>query len=490
MYKYVLFDLDGTLTDPKEGITKCVQYALKEEFGIEEKNLDNLEHFIGPPLKDSFMQTYGLSEEEAERGVKKYRERYSTIGIKENEIYVGMADMLKSLKEQDVMLAVASSKPQKFVEIILDYFHIAEYFTVVVGSGLDGSLGTKTEVVEEALRQLKVKSGRRNVTEQAVMVGDRKFDVEGAAHFQMDSIAVSYGYAPEGELKQAGPTYIVDSVPELEEVITGQKGYMKYKDKPSFIKTFEILYPLLLFWAIEVLVVNVGYYLVAHVIAMTTELRMQWNVYLNALAAVATWPFLAKLYETSVYRDASLVITRRKMGRLKKEGVLIVAYAMSLALGLNFLFSYFKLENFSKTFQNTASTQQSVSLFLGLVIYGLLTPFTEELIFRGVIYNRIKKYFPVTIAIFLNAVVFGCYHGNLVQIIYAFMMGLVMAYLYEIYGHLLAPVLFHMAANMIVFAISKMDSFSREGVPVYYGIMLLFVACIVTFWYGKQNKLK
>ena len=175
--KYILFDLDGTLTDPKLGICTCVQYALKL-FDIDEPDLDKLEPFIGPPLKDSFMQYYGLSEEQAIAAIEKYRERFSVTGKFENEVYEGIPQLLSDLKDYGYHLAVASSKPECFVKDIMDHFRIAKYFDVIVGSELDGTRIDKAEVIHEALNQLFHYGKIR--TEQVIMIGDRKFDVEGA----------------------------------------------------------------------------------------------------------------------------------------------------------------------------------------------------------------------------------------------------------------------------------------------------------------------
>ncbi len=151
MFQYILFDLDGTLTDPKIGITSSVQYALRA-LGIEEPSLDKLEPFIGPPLADSFREFYGLDEEQTAAAVEKYRERFKDQGIYENEIYPGIAEMLAALKAGGKTLAIASSKPTPFVERILDYFEIRTYFDHIAGSNLDGTHSRKEEVVEEALR--------------------------------------------------------------------------------------------------------------------------------------------------------------------------------------------------------------------------------------------------------------------------------------------------------------------------------------------------
>lgn len=219
MFQYILFDLDGTLTDPKLGITSSVQYALRA-LGIEEPSLDKLEPFIGPPLADSFREFYGLDEEQTAAAVARYRERFQDQGIYENEIYPGVADMLAALKAGGKKLSIASSKPTPFVERILDYFAIRNYFDVIVGSNLDGTRSRKEEVVEEALRQM-LPAGMTSAEKKAAvaMVGDRRFDIEGAKEHGLTSVGVSFGYAPEGELEQAGADFIVDTVDALSELL-------------------------------------------------------------------------------------------------------------------------------------------------------------------------------------------------------------------------------------------------------------------------------
>ena len=218
MFEYILFDLDGTLTDPKLGITSSVQYALRA-LGIEEPSLDRLEPFIGPPLADSFREFYGL--EGLATAIDKYRERFATQGIFENEIYPGIPQMLADLKAKDKLLAIASSKPTLFVEQILEHFEIGKYFDHVVGSNMDGTRGTKEEVVEETLRQmLTVEMTPAQKRDAVAMVGDRKFDIEGARAHGITSVGVLFGYAPEGELEEAGADYIVNSVRSLQVLLT------------------------------------------------------------------------------------------------------------------------------------------------------------------------------------------------------------------------------------------------------------------------------
>jgi phosphoglycolate phosphatase len=208
-YKYILFDLDGTLTDSKEGITKSFQYALAD-MGIVEDNLDNLERVIGPSLKESFRDFYGLNEKECSKAIKKYRERFEDIGLYENKIYNGIIDLLKNLTDEGVLLAVASSKPTVYVEKICKYFGIDKYFHHIIGSFLDGRRSKKEEVVDEAIARF----GHAQLS-KIIMVGDRKFDIEGARQRGIKSIGVTFGYGGYEELKEAGADYIVDSVEAL-----------------------------------------------------------------------------------------------------------------------------------------------------------------------------------------------------------------------------------------------------------------------------------
>ena len=206
MYKAILFDLDETLTESGEGITKCVQYAL-EKIGKPEENLKKLEVFVGPPLLQQFMNYADIDEETAEKAVKYYRERYSSTGIFENNLYPGVENMLSELKAKGYRLAVASSKPEHFVAQVLDYFQLTDYFEEIVGSEMNGNRTSKSEVIEETLRRLGM-SEKRN---QVIMVGDKEHDVLGARKADLKCVAVSYGYGSQEELEQAEPLKIVDS---------------------------------------------------------------------------------------------------------------------------------------------------------------------------------------------------------------------------------------------------------------------------------------
>ena len=210
MYKVILFDLDGTLTESGEGITKSVQYAL-EKIGKPEPDLQALNVFVGPPLLEQFMEYADIDEKTARQAVEYYRERYSVTGIFENRPYEGVENMLSQLQKKGYRLAVASSKPEYYVRKILDHFGLTGYFTEITGSEMDGGRTDKAEVIEEALRRLHMEKHR----EQVIMVGDKEHDVYGARKAGLKCVAVSYGYGTKEELEQAAPLKIVDSTEEV-----------------------------------------------------------------------------------------------------------------------------------------------------------------------------------------------------------------------------------------------------------------------------------
>ena len=211
---YVLFDLDGTLTDPGIGITNGVMFALNS-FGIDVNDRSELFRFIGPPLRDSFRDFYGMSADEAELAVKKYREYYSVSGLFENEVYPGVRDMLKELSSMGKKLAVATSKPTEFSVKILEHFGLLDHFAFVAGSEFDGTRDKKEDVIRFALKRLGIFD-----PSSAIMVGDRKFDILGARTCGMDAIGVLYGYGDRCELNAAGAVACAKDAFELNKLLT------------------------------------------------------------------------------------------------------------------------------------------------------------------------------------------------------------------------------------------------------------------------------
>lgn len=212
-YQYALFDLDGTLTDPGEGITRSVQYALAK-FGINVENRRELFCFIGPPLHESFEVYYGFSRPDAMKAVDAYREYYAVRGIFENLLYDGISQMLAELQKNGVKICLATSKPESYAKQILEHFELDSYFTAVAGSEMDGTRTKKAEVVERALMLL----GNPSVAD-CVMIGDREHDVLGGSAHGLDTVGVLFGYGNREELERAGATYIAATPAEIVKIL-------------------------------------------------------------------------------------------------------------------------------------------------------------------------------------------------------------------------------------------------------------------------------
>ena len=535
MFSYILFDLDGTLSDPKQGICGSVQYALKS-FGIEEPDIDRLESFIGPPLRDSFMKYYGFTPEQAEEAVAKYRERFSVTGKYENTLYPGIAPLLHDLVRAGAKLAIASSKPTVYVEDILVHFGIRQYFDIVVGSELDGTRDRKEEVVDEALRQLDEKYGAKPC--EVVMVGDRCFDVEGAKAAGTRSVAVTYGYAQPGELEQAGADIIVRDVEGLRQVLMGDAGQNSWQNAGQNTRTGERgqippvgsssryrsnawhsagqssaagtwqnaereagqnagqysgmsgsnpRYDKMRdFWkAIGVSALAMGtYYLVSIAIStgvlvmsmlMTPVLDVfgigarenTYNLWMNLANALATAGAFAACF--GIWHKQMNFKAKRSIDGLSLVPMAILAAAS--AVGMNGLLNLIELYRFSPTFQEISEIQFDTPVWLGIISYGILAPLGEEVVFRGVVYGQFKKVMKVPLAIVLSGLAFGLFHGNLVQAVYATVIGILLALVYELYGTLIAPMVFHGIANLFVYIMLDLTSFG--------GAFLTPAACII-----------
>ncbi|MDR0522752.1 MAG: HAD hydrolase-like protein [Planctomycetaceae bacterium] len=211
-YKNILFDLDGTLTDPYAGIANSVKYALGK-FNISENDETRLKLFIGPPLEQSFAEFYQFSSVQSKAAVKYYREYFTKNGIYENKLYPGIENVLKSVTENNQTAVLATSKPQIFAADILRYFGIAKYFEDIIGSNLDGTLSEKEEIIKYAIEKNHLNK------EESVMIGDRKYDITGAHKNNIHSIAVLYGYGSHEELEKAKPTYFCQNVSGILKII-------------------------------------------------------------------------------------------------------------------------------------------------------------------------------------------------------------------------------------------------------------------------------
>lgn len=545
MSQVILFDLDGTLTESGEGIIKSVEYAL-EKLGITENDPENLKRYVGPPLKESFMKFSGLNEEQAEQGIGYYRERYTKVGMFENRLYPQIPELLEVLKINDKILGVASSKPEIFVNQILEHFGIAQYFQVIVGSELDGRRSKKEEVIEEALLRLHMQTERDKV----LMVGDKEQDVNGARSCGLQCIGVAYGYGTREELSQAGAVYIADTVEDLgilaspndeettehvesvrknsknrwerkgvsrrkkeekqnrtkaDEKAEHQWGEDAIKESDSgsnrpihpVMQIWRVIYPILIHLGISMAVsIAFSMFFIWKVIS-GTDISNNYDVVEKINSST-----LYQLILTSVLSGVITFFLYRKDQQRRKAGFLgqgedfvwsppviwfsVIILAIAGSQMLNDLILVFRLnEIFPYYSQMTDDTMTGQPVWLLFLTVGLLAPAAEELIFRGLVFRRMKDFMNPWAAIILSALLFGIYHGNMIQFLYASLMGILLAVIYHRTGTLWTSILAHVVANL--WSLFGNSWWSSMWAKIPFGFILGFVIelllCVIpVYW--------
>lgn len=538
MSQVILFDLDGTLTESGEGIINCVQYAL-EKLGKKEEHPENLQCFIGPPLKEQFMKYAGLSEEEGEKAVVYYRERYTTTGIFENRLYPKIPELLELLKINNKILAVASSKPEVYVKQILKHFQIADYFTAIVGSELDGRRTEKAEVIEEALRRMHLEEERDKV----LMVGDRSHDVQGAISCGLQCIGVAYGYGSREELEKAGAVYIADSVEDLgilaspndeettenvesvRNIIPDREKVKKYeipetrklekeeKEMPESAKKKEkfrystagqiwrLIYPFLIHYG-ATLLATIALYLVYLIqagglqeTASAGQRLINSTLYVTLIGDLTAAMILYLFYRKDQMHRKEGFSGTGKAFVWAPPVIWFSVIILAIATGqfLNDLINGLHLNDLFTGYSEVseqAFSGQPVGLMI--LVVGIIGPICEELMFRGIVFHRLKDWVKPQAAIVISALLFGIYHGNVVQFFYATCMGAMLAVIYDKTGTLWISIVAHIAANLWSLFGSSFWSSLWQQIPagMLCGVMIEILLCVIpTYWlFGYKRK--
>lgn len=538
MSQVILFDLDGTLTESGEGIINCVQYAL-EKLGKKEEHPENLQCFIGPPLKEQFMKYAGLSEEEGEKAVVYYRERYTTTGIFENRLYPKIPELLDLLKINNKILAVASSKPEVYVKQILKHFQIADYFTAIVGSELDGRRTEKAEVIEEALRRMHLEEERDKV----LMVGDRSHDVQGAISCGLQCIGVAYGYGSREELEKAGAVYIADSVEDLgilaspndeettenvesvRNIIPDREKVKKYeipetrklekeeKEMPESAKKKEkfrystagqiwrLIYPFLIHYG-ATLLATIALYLVYLIqagglqeTASAGQRLINSTLYVTLIGDLTAAMILYLFYRKDQMHRKEGFSGTGKAFVWAPPVIWFSVIILAIATGqfLNDLINGLHLNDLFTGYSEVseqAFSGQPVGLMI--LVVGIIGPICEELMFRGIVFHRLKDWVKPQVAIAISALLFGIYHGNVVQFFYATCMGVMLAVIYDKTGTLWISIVAHIAANLWSLFGSSFWSSLWQQIPagMLCGVMIEILLCVIpTYWlFGYKRK--
>ena len=538
MSQVILFDLDGTLTESGEGIINCVQYAL-EKLGKKEEHPENLQCFIGPPLKEQFMKYAGLSEEEGEKAVVYYREWYTTTGIFENRLYPKIPELLELLKINNKILAVASSKPEVYVKQILEHFQIADYFTAIVGSELDGRRTEKAEVIEEALRRMHLEEERDKV----LMVGDRSHDVQGAISCGLQCIGVAYGYGSREELEKAGAVYIADSVEDLgilaspndeettenvesvRNIIPDREKVKKYeipetrklgkeeKEMPEPAKKKEkfrystagqiwrLIYPFLIHYG-ATLLATIALYLVYLIqagglqeTASAGQRLINSTLYVTLIGDLTAAMILYLFYRKDQMHRKEGFSGTGKAFVWAPPVIWFSVIILAIATGqfLNDLINGLHLNDLFTGYSEVseqAFSGQPVGLMI--LVVGIIGPICEELMFRGIVVHRLKDWVKPQAAIVISALLFGIYHGNVVQFFYATCMGVMLAIIYDKTGTLWISIVAHIAANLWSLFGSSFWSSLWQQIPagMLFGVMIEILLCVIpTYWlFGYKRK--
>ncbi|MCD8325807.1 MAG: HAD hydrolase-like protein [Lachnospiraceae bacterium] len=634
---YILFDLDGTLTDPKVGICTSAQYALADQ-GIVVEDIDDLTAFIGPPLQYSFRKFYQMDEEQIVRAVAKFRERMHDVGKFENEVYPGIPQMLRRLKAQGFHLAVASSKTEDMVKEILEHFGIARYFEAIVGSDPQAMDSSKEDLIADTLNRLFHYMRIRK--DSVVMVGDRCFDVDAANNMGLISVGVRYGYAPQGELEESEPDYIVATVEELENLLlskelqgedfevkepepeeeaeadeaqeraagrmnsqasgtgsssagqmgsqasgtgssvgqmdsqtsgtggsadqmdsqasgtedratrrmdpkyfstddrkTGQtaaggasaadsnqgrtqnaagsnvgkqaagqsgdwKADAKKKRSRSFQMVWSFLYPFLLFYVMGELARQLLGYAVLYisrgndalfnfifVLEDSDEEKLAFSG--NGSAIVQILALIVVFFILYYMADGKkcLAAAKEKYGQNPQQKTFVwVVTTLLLALGINMFFIGTGLLTVSSSYQEAAANLYAVGIPLGIILYGFFSSTVEEFLFRGIILVQMDKYMKPTMALLLSALLFGIYHGNLVQGIYAFAIGAVLAMAYRDSGNFVLIAAIHGLVNVVVFLMSNLGLFPTGSAGITAGAVLIAMGLMCLDMVMKKEK--
>lgn len=538
MSQVILFDLDGTLTESGEGIINCVQYAL-EKLGKKEEHPENLQCFIGPPLKEQFMKYAGLGEEEGEKAVVYYRERYTTTGIFENRLYPKIPELLELLKINNKILAVASSKPEVYVKQILEHFQIADYFTAIVGSELDGRRTEKAEVIEEALRRMHLEEERDKV----LMVGDRSHDVQGAISCGLQCIGVAYGYGSREELEKAGAVYIADSVEDLgilaspndeettenvesvRNIIPDREKVKKYeipetrklgkeeKEIPEPAKKKEkfrystagqiwrLIYPFLIHYG-ATLLATIALYLVYLIqagglqeTASAGQRLINSTLYVTLIGDLTAAMILYLFYRKDQMHRKEGFSGTGKAFVWAPPVIWFSVIILAIATGqfLNDLINGLHLNDLFTGYSEVseqAFSGQPVGLMI--LVVGIIGPICEELMFRGIVFHRLKDWVKPQAAIVISALLFGIYHGNVVQFFYATCMGVMLAIIYDKTGTLWISIVAHIAANLWSLFGSSFWSSLWQQIPagMLCSIMIEILLCVIpTYWlFGYKRK--
>ena len=508
LWHTVLFDLDGTLTDSAQGIAVSAQYALKT-LGIDEPDTAKLRCFAGAPLHRQFMEYAHLSEEQADQAVAAFREYYEREGMYLNAVFPGIEQMLYALKRAGKTIGIVTSKEASQAVAVLRQAGIARYFDAVIGVKPEDKNVAKSTQIEQALICL----GRQMRRGEVVMVGDRFYDMEGARGAGVASVGVTWGYGGVEELQRSGATALAGDPQMLAQILingpvqgrytadrTGAQGAPGAMQRGGS-KTWQIMYPLLIWLGVSLLVSSIGgaiygVYFSAKAVAQNGSVMNPEDAYsiaaqmlqgdgyifvtnlISLVTDLVLIPIIYAIYKKDVYRRNGF---RTSLKKEKKPGafnaVLAVVMGFSISVVINMIISITGLSGWMYEMNPSRyDTFSNMPLWFEFIIICLLAPAVEELLFRAVIFRRMRTFSSYTTAAFVSAALFGIVHLDVVTGIAAFLIGIVMAMLYEYTGSIFTSMCFHFGFNFYSIAIALLDLESMSDSTAAAVIIGLLIA--------------
>ena len=514
LWKTVLFDLDGTLIDSTEGMVRSVQYALGT-VGKTENDLRNLRRYLGAPLREAFQEYAGLSEEEAGRASEAYRDYFSRDGMYIASVYPGIPEMLYALKRAGMTLGVVTSKETAQAVRILQQLQLARCFDVIIGCRPEETNIPKGALIEEALNVL----GKQQLRGEVVFVGDRFYDVQAAHGAGIAAAGVSYGYGTAGELAQSGADCVAGNVMGLAQCLMrgGQMVSRGNAGAPMTTgqKILEVMIPILLWLAITNIVslIGGGIYGVIKVneyitgggdVSSAPQVILQEmmqsdmnmiNMLLSGIANIISIPVFFSIFKKDTLR---LTGRRTSLKAEKKPGAVNTLTALFMGLGisvvLNIIIAMTPIAQWMYEMNpGRYDMLDSLPLWASFIVTCLLAPVAEELLFRALVFRRMRRFTGYMTAAFVSAAIFGFVHFDVVTGIAAFIIGVIMAMLYEYTGSIFTSMFFHFGFNLYATLIELIpfDSMSETAQGTVMLIILLagaVMAGVTLFIFLKKNR--
>ena len=514
MWRTILFDLDGTLVDTSEGMIRSVQYALGT-VGKTETDGRVLRRYLGPPLSEAFREFASLSEEEAEQAVSAYRSYYQSQGMYIAASYPMVREMLYALKRAGMTLGVVTSKETAEAVRTLQDLQLAQCFDVIMGCRPGETDVPKGALIEQALTVL----GRQYVRGEVVFVGDRFYDMQAARGAGISAVGVSYGYGTAEELISSGAECVADNINVLARLLLsgGQIVRQKRADAPLSFgqKLLQIMVPILIWIAISNSisaiggavygVIKVGQYASSgQDIAgagqsilqelMNTDI-LKLNMILSAVSNLIVIPVMFAFYKKDIFRATGRKTSLRAE---KKPGVgnTLLAFAMGLGISItiNIIIAMTPIAEWMyEVNPDRYDMLGSLPVWASFIVTCLLAPVAEELIFRAMVFRRMRRFTGYMTAAVVSAALFGIVHLDVVTGIAAFIIGIIMAMLYEYTGSIFTSMFFHFGFNLysVLIELLPLDSMSEEQqTMVLIGLLAagVIAAVVSMFVFMKKNR--